>query len=108
MERLTWVSGSFAARVLAARLVDEGIDAELRGALDLPYSFTLGDLARVDVFVPRDQLDDAELVMTALEVDDATDLAPRSARHLPVRAVWLFLLVIVIAAVAPLARYAGA
>jgi hypothetical protein len=27
MEQLTWVSGSFEARVLAARLYDEGIDA---------------------------------------------------------------------------------
>ena len=77
MERLTWVSGAFAARVLAARLRDEGIDAELRGALDSPYGFTVGDMARVDVFVPHDQAADAQLVMLAIEVDAATELPER-------------------------------
>ena len=37
MSRLTSLQGSFRARVLAARLVDEGFDVELRGALDGPY-----------------------------------------------------------------------
>ena len=74
MEQLTWVCGSFEARVLAARLYDEGIDAELRGALDSPYGFTVGDLARIDVYVPTDQAEDAQLVMLAIEVDAATEL----------------------------------
>jgi hypothetical protein len=108
MARLTWVSGSFAARVLAARLADEGIDAELRGALDSPYGFTLGGLARVDVYVPREQVEDASLVLTAIEVDDATDLEPPVVRRLPVRAAWVLVLVIVVAAVAPVVRYAAA
>ena len=34
MERLTSVNGSFPARVLAARLSAEGLDCELRGAVD--------------------------------------------------------------------------
>lgn len=74
MELLTSVNGSFAARVLAARLDDEGIDAQLRGALDSPYGFTVGDMARVDVYVPHDQLHDARLVLLANEVDQATEL----------------------------------
>jgi hypothetical protein len=34
----------------------------------------MGEMARVDVFVPEDQLDDARLVMLATEVDQV--LAP--------------------------------
>ena len=59
MTPLTWVAGAFRAQVLAARLESEGIDAQLRGALDSPYGLTMGDMARVDVYVPEDQLDDA-------------------------------------------------
>jgi len=76
MERLTWVSGSFSAHVLNARLRSEGIDAELRGPVDGPYALTVGDLARVEVYVPADQMDDAQLVVLASEVDDAL-AAPR-------------------------------
>jgi hypothetical protein len=76
MERLTWVSGSFSAHVLNARLRSEGIDSELRGPVDGPYALTVGDLARVEVYVPADQMDDAELVVLAAEVDDAL-AAPR-------------------------------
>jgi hypothetical protein len=76
MERLTWVSGSFSAHVLCARLHFEGIDAQLRGAVDGPYALTVGDMARVDVYVPQDQMEDAELVLLAGEVDAAL-AAPR-------------------------------
>ena len=75
MAPLTWVAGAFRAQVLAARLESEGIDAQLRGALAGPYGLTVGDLARVDVFVPEDQLDDAKYVLLADEVD-ATLAAP--------------------------------
>jgi hypothetical protein len=75
MTPLTWVNGAFRARVLAARLESEGIDAQLRGSLDSPYGFTVGDMARVDVYVPEDQLEDARYVMLADEVD-ATLAAP--------------------------------
>jgi hypothetical protein len=76
MEELTSVTGSFRAQVLAARLESEGIDAQLRGALGNPYGLTMGDMARVDVFVPEDQLDDARYVLLVDEVD-ATLAAPR-------------------------------
>jgi len=69
MTLLTLVGGSFRAHVLLARLETEGIDAQLRGALDNAYGFTMGDLARVDVFVPDEQLDDAKFVLLADEVD---------------------------------------
>jgi hypothetical protein len=75
MAPLTWVAGAFRAQVLAARLESEGIDAQLRGALAGPYGLTMGDMARVDVFVPEDQLDDAKYVLLADEVD-ATLSAP--------------------------------
>jgi hypothetical protein len=80
MRRLTWVSGSFSAHVLAARLQSEGIDCELRGAVDSPYGLTVGAMARVDVYVPEDQMEDARLVMLVGEVD-ATLAAPREWAH---------------------------
>jgi len=80
MRRLTWVSGSFSAHVLAARLQHEGIDCELRGAVDSPYGLTVGAMARVDVYVPEDQMDDARLVMLVGEVD-ATLAAPGEWAH---------------------------
>jgi hypothetical protein len=75
MAPLTWVGGAFRARVLAARLESEGIDAQLRGALESPYGLTVGDMARVDVYVPEDQLADARYVLLADEID-ATLAAP--------------------------------
>jgi Putative prokaryotic signal transducing protein len=107
MQRLTWVSGSFLAHVLCARLHSEGIDAELRGAVDGPYVVTVGDLARVEVYVPEDQMDDAKLVLLAGEVDAALAAPrewagePRSRR--PLR--WAALAVLVAAALAPIVWY---
>jgi hypothetical protein len=69
MTPLTWVSGGFRAQVLAARLRSEGIDAQLQGAISSPYGLTVGGMARVDVYVPEDQLDDAKYVLLADEVD---------------------------------------
>ena len=71
MTLLTSVAGTFRAHVLLARLESEGIDAQLRGATSGPYGLTVGDLARVDVYVPDDQLDDARLVLISDEVEDA-------------------------------------
>jgi Putative prokaryotic signal transducing protein len=76
MQRLTWVSGSFSAHVVRARLRSEGIDAELRGPVDGPYALTVGEMARVDVYVPSDQMEDARLVLLVDEVDAAL-AAPR-------------------------------
>ncbi len=108
MCRLTSVSGSFSAHLVAARLQSEGIDVQLRGALHGPYGLTVGEMGRVDVFVPEDQLDDAELVMLATEVDSAL-AAPRewagsdtaSRRRWPL---WVALALLIVAALAPLLR----
>ena len=106
---LTWVSGSFSAHVLAARLHAEGIDVELRGALNSPYGLTMGAMARVDLFVPEDQLDDARLVMLASEVDQVLAAprewaGPESRRFRRRWPLWVALGLLVLFAVAPLLR----
>ena len=103
MEQLTSVCGSFEARVLAARLYDEGIDAQLRGALDSPYGFTVGDMARIDVYVPVDQAQDAQLVLLATEVDAATELPEPRAGSRPITwPFWIVLVAVVVASLSPL------
>jgi hypothetical protein len=102
MTRLTSVYGSFRARVMAARLEDEGFDVQLRGALDGPYGLTVGEMARVDVYVPDDQFDQASLVLLVSEVDEADEILdddrPRiRARPVPVVVVAAFILFVVIA-----------
>ena len=84
MTRLTSVNGTFGAHVLAARLADEGFDVELRGPGFGPYSggLTLGEMARVDVYVPADQIDEASYVLLVTEVDNLLDDDPRP-RHSP-------------------------
>lgn len=110
MQRLTSLFGSFRARVVAARLESEGIEVELRGALDSPYVLTLGDLARVDVFVPEDQLEDARTVLVVDEAEAvlaaARDRDARPAAHDRMRwMAWVLLAVIPVAGLAPVLRY---
>jgi hypothetical protein len=112
MAPLTWVAGAFRARVLAARLESEGIDAQLRGALDGPYGLTVGDLARIDVYVPEDQLADARYVLLADEVD-ATLVAPSDwwdagAPRPPSRRRWLWWVAATMLGVAVLGTFLGA
>jgi hypothetical protein len=111
MRQVTWVSGSFRAHLLAARLRSEGIDVQLRGAVDGPYGLTVGDMARVDVWVPEDQLDDASLVLLAGEVD-ATLAAPTEWAHAgEVRSrrahwvSWVAITVLATAGIAPIAAW---
>lgn len=103
---LTSVHGSFTAHVVAARLASEGIDVELRGALGSPYGLTVGDMARVDLYVPEDQVDDARLVLLASEVDDAMDLSEPGSGVPASTWAWLAAVLMVTAAVvAPLLRF---
>jgi hypothetical protein len=88
MTRLTSVNGTFGAHVLAARLADEGFDVELRGPGTGPYGqgLTIGDMARVDLYVPEDQIDDASYVLLVTEVDNLLDDDPRPRRSPTLRA----------------------
>jgi hypothetical protein len=109
MARLTTVGGSFAARVLQARLEDEGLTVELRGCVDSPYAFTVGDMSRVDVYVPEHDLEDAKLVMLVTEVDSVLDLPPQRDRPSDPwgeNALWVVLVAIVLLAIVPLVRIA--
>lgn len=103
MERLTSVSGAFPARVLAARLHSEGLDPELRGAIDSPYLLTVGEMARVDVYVPADQLEDARYVMLVDEVDAACEGETLSASQASWPR-WVLLALLAMVALAPLAH----
>ena len=105
---LTTVHGTFSAHVIAARLHSEGIDVELRGAVDSPYGLTVGDMARVDLYVPEDQVDDARLVLLASEIDDAMDLPEdRDSERRGVPSwVWVMaVIVLVVALAAPVLRW---
>ena len=107
MARLTTVGGSFAARVLQARLEDEGLSVELRGNIDSPYAFTVGGMSTVDVYVPEDDLEDAKLVMLVTEVDSVLDLPPQRERPRNPwgdRALWLILVAIVLLGIIPIAH----
>jgi hypothetical protein len=110
MVPLTTVSGSFRAHVMAARLESEGIDAQLRGSLDGPYGLTVGDMARIDVYVPAEQLDDAKFVLLADEVD-ASLAAPSDWWYAGADAVprkrWPWLVALVMLAVAIAAPFFG-
>jgi hypothetical protein len=101
---LTSVQGEFRARVLEARLASEGIPADLKGAIGGPYGLTVGDLARVDVYVDARDVDDASLSLLADEADAAVDLEWKPARtRWPV---WLAVGALAVTAVVPIARAA--
>jgi hypothetical protein len=89
MTRLTSVNGTFGAHVLAARLADEGFDVELRGPGFGPYGrgLTFGEMARVDVYVPEDQIGEASYVLLVTEVDNALEYEPRLRRSPTLRAI---------------------
>ena len=67
-------------------------------------------MARVDLYVPDDQMDEARLVLLASEIDDAMDLPEGEAddhddRPVP-SWVWVMaLIVLVIAVAAPVLRW---
>ena len=71
---------------------------------------TVGDMARVDVFVPDDQMDDARLVLLAGEVDAAL-AAPHEWGGTRVRGRvvrWAAIVALVAAALAPVVWYVRA
>jgi len=110
MTRLTTVGGAFAARVLQARLEDEGLTVALRGCIDGPYAFTVGAMGGVEVFVAEGDLEDAKLILLVTEVDSALDRPPRSERPPTTRglerAFWVLLILILVLGVFPIVRMA--
>ena len=58
------------ARVFAARLESEGIEARLHGEALGPYPVTLGKLAETQIWVPASRLEPAQEVMLEAEVAD--------------------------------------
>jgi hypothetical protein len=110
MTLLTTVGGSFHAHVLAARLASEGIEAQLRGAVASPYGLTMGDIARIDVYVPAEQLDDARYVLLNDEVD-ASMAAPtewwNAGVDQPVRARWPWFVALVLICATVLGVFLG-
>jgi len=92
--------------VMAARLEDEGFDVQLRGALDSPYGLTVGDMARVDLYVPDDQFDQASLVLLVAEVDEADEILDDDrppVRKRPVSVVWVSALILFVLLAGPIA-----
>ena len=92
--------------------LDEGFDVELRGALGGAYGLTVGDMARVDVYVPGDQIEEASMVLLVTEVDDVDDdfdddRPPRASRGRSVArlAAALVLFVLVAGPVAQVLRW---
>ena len=93
MVHLRTVPTAFHARVLAARLGSDGILAELRGAVDGVYP--LGD---VMVFVEKEDLETAQELLLADEVESAfEDREPEAeaARRRSPWATWVALAVLV-------------
>lgn len=104
---LTSTTNAFEGHVIQARLQSEGVDAELRGAVGGgPYPFTVGTMGEVQVYVPSDQLDDAQLVMLATEVDSSvgSESSPTPMTRTDVWVIAAVLAVIVIVTVARLAQ----
>jgi len=63
------VGDAATARLLAARLDAEGIEARVRSESSGPYVFTVGRMAEAELWVDEADLADAREVMLAAEVD---------------------------------------
>jgi hypothetical protein len=59
---------------MAAHLEFEGFDVDLRGPVNGPYALTVGEMARVDVYVPADQAEAASLLLLETEIDEADEI----------------------------------
>ena len=80
-------SHSAAAKAVET-LRDEGFDVELRGALHSPYVLTVGEMARVDVYVPDDQVDDAPGRLVVAVVPGKVMVSVEAGRVIVLVTVW--------------------
>ena len=64
------VGDALQGRLLSARLESEGIAVRMRTEAAGPYPFTVGDMAVADLFVSEHDLEDAQEIMMAAEVDN--------------------------------------
>jgi len=86
MVRLSTVSSSFHARVIAARLGSDGIVTDLRGNIDGLYP--MGD---VHVFVDEDDLAEARELLMVDDVESAFDTPEEAVDLSTPPALWLVL-----------------
>ena len=63
MSRLTSLQGTFRAHVLAARLDRRGLRRRAARCARRSVRADVGDMARVDVYVPGDQIEEASIVL---------------------------------------------
>ena len=99
MVRLATVRTTFHARVIAARLGAEGIVTDLRGNVDGMYP--MGD---VFVYVPEEELADAQELLLVDEVESAFDEVDDDSDVGAPRELWVFLVAVVLLAAFMLAR----
>ena len=85
MVRLATVRSTFHARVIAARLGAEGIVTDLRGNVDGIYP--MGD---VHVFVAENDLDSAQELLMADEIESAFENDDDEGSRLPAPPAWLY------------------
>jgi hypothetical protein len=98
MVRLATVRSTFHARVIAARLGAEGMVTELRGNVDGIYP--VGD---VHVFVTEEDLEAAQELLMADEVESAFDEGCDHSTRLPAPPTWVYLAALLLLATLALA-----
>src|SRR5436305_250018 len=99
MVRLATVRSTFHARVIAARLGAEGIVTDLRGNVDGIYP--MGD---VHVFVREEDLESAQELLLADEVESAFDDPPADDDGTAPRELWVLLVAVLVVAAVLFAR----
>jgi hypothetical protein len=101
MVHLTNASGTFHARVIAARLESEGIRSELRGLGDWPWP----GAGAVHIYVAEEDLGEASELLLYDRVE-AVFQPPAPRRTLGWRhPVWMLSLILVVAAVSTVTRW---
>jgi hypothetical protein len=81
--RLAQVGDVTRARILAALLQSQGIEVRVHSESLGPYPVTVGELARTELWVPDDRVEEASAVLLDADVNDAIG-AVDSERRLPI------------------------